>query len=65
MQHLTYCRPVPSLSSHVIPLFLVISLSYSNLRHEMNDSDGGAVGMLAYSILVMLVSLPLEIITNR
>ncbi|OJA10852.1 hypothetical protein AZE42_06130 [Rhizopogon vesiculosus] len=56
---------MPSLPSRVIPLFLVISLSHSNLRHEMNDSDGGAVGMLAYSILVMLVSLPLEIITNR
>ncbi|OAX39312.1 hypothetical protein K503DRAFT_769608 [Rhizopogon vinicolor AM-OR11-026] len=57
---------MPSLLFRVIPFFLVILLSHSNLRHEMNnDSDGGAVGMLAYSILVMLVSLPLEIITNR
>ncbi|OAX43315.1 mitochondrial carrier [Rhizopogon vinicolor AM-OR11-026] len=54
------------LSTLLITVFLMMFLSESNLRSgKYSAPDGGAVGILFYSIFAMLVSLPQVIITNR
>jgi len=54
------------LSTSVVTLFLMVFLSDSNLRHgRYSTPSTGVLGMLAYSLFAMLISLPQTIITDR
>ncbi|KAH0827824.1 mitochondrial carrier [Lanmaoa asiatica] len=54
------------LSTSIITLFLLVFLSDSNLRHGTYSTPStGVLGILAYSLFAMLISLPQTIITDR
>ncbi|KAF8844347.1 hypothetical protein BDN67DRAFT_922238 [Paxillus ammoniavirescens] len=54
------------LSTSIVTLFLMVFLSDSNLRHgRYSTPSTGVLGMLAYSLFAMLISLPQTIITDR
>ncbi|KAG9316573.1 mitochondrial carrier [Chiua virens] len=54
------------LSTSIVTVFLLLFLSDSNLVHgKYSTPSTGVLGMLAYSLFAMLISLPQTIITDR